>query len=133
MTQEFRTFTSNVISRKSAIEILVVTSILIIARLAFDVTSAAAYVYPEFDFGQSRIAFVIFVVAVPWVLILASVRLFQKHVVEAVALLIVCYVPFRSTMLSIDTSGNFKSINWNTSQSCRLRALLLRVRRMLIE
>ena len=94
MTQEFRTFTSNVISRKSAIEILVVTSILIIARLAFDFTSAAAYVYPEFDFGQSRIAFVIFVVAVPWVLILASVRLFQKHVVEAIALLIVCYVPF---------------------------------------
>jgi len=66
---------SNVISRKSVIEILVVASILIIARLAFDFTPAAAYVYPEFDFGQSRIAFVIFVVAVPCVLIFASVRL----------------------------------------------------------
>jgi hypothetical protein len=33
-----------VISRKSVIEILVVASILIIARLAFDFTSAAAYV-----------------------------------------------------------------------------------------
>jgi hypothetical protein len=85
---------SNVILRKSVIEILVVASILIIARLAFDFTSAAAYVYPEFDFGQSRIAFVIFVVAVPCALIFASVRLFQKDVVESVALLIVCYVPF---------------------------------------
>jgi len=64
-----------VISRKSVIEILVVASILITARLAFDFTSAAAYVYPEFDFGQSRIAFVIFVVAMPCVLIFASVRL----------------------------------------------------------
>src|SRR5882724_7638537 len=85
---------SNLISRKSVIEILVAASILIIARLAFDFTWATAHVYPEFDFGQSRIAFVIFVVAVPCVLIFASVRLFQKHVVEAVVLLIVCYVPF---------------------------------------
>jgi hypothetical protein len=85
---------SSVTLRKSLVEIIVAASILIFARLAFDFTSAAAYVYPEFDFGQSGIAFVIFLVAVPRVLIFALVRLFQKHFVEAVALLIVCCIPF---------------------------------------
>jgi hypothetical protein len=85
---------SRVVSRKSVIESLLAGSMLIITRLAFDFTSAAAYVHPELDFGQDGIAFVIFVGAVPCVLIFASVRISQKQLVEAVVLLIVCCIPF---------------------------------------
>jgi hypothetical protein len=45
----------------------------------FDLTSATAYAYPEFDFGQNGIAFVVFILAVPAVLVLALVRLFQRR------------------------------------------------------
>jgi hypothetical protein len=82
------------ISRKSAIEIFVAASILITARLVFDLASAAAYVYPEFDFGQKGVAFVIFVIAIPCVLVFGLVRLFQRRLLEGVALLIICYAPF---------------------------------------
>jgi hypothetical protein len=82
------------ISRKSVIEIFVAASILIIARLVFDLASAAAYVYPELDFGQNGVAFFIFIVTVPCVLIFGLVRLFQRRILEGVALLIICYVPF---------------------------------------
>jgi len=83
-----------VISRKSTIRLLAVAALLTIARLVFDLTSAAAYVYPEFDFGQNGIAFVILILAVPSVLVLALVRLFQKRFVEAGGLVIICYFPF---------------------------------------
>lgn len=82
------------IFRQSTVGLLGVAAIPISARLVFDLTSAAAYVYPEFDFGQNGIAFVIFIVAVPGVLALAVVRLFQKRLVEAGSLVIVCYFPF---------------------------------------
>jgi hypothetical protein len=84
---------SSLISRKLAIRILAVAATIIIARLAFDLTSAAAYVYPELDFGPNSMVFVIFVVAVSYVLIIALVRLFQGRLLEGVALLIICYVP----------------------------------------
>jgi hypothetical protein len=83
-----------VTSRKSTIKLLAVATFLIIARLVFDLTSAAVYVYPEFDFGQSSLAFVVFILAVPSVLALALTRLFQKRLVEAGGLVIICYFPF---------------------------------------
>jgi hypothetical protein len=67
---------------------------LIVTRLVFDLTSAAAHVYPELDFGQNGIAFVVFILALPGVLALALVRLFQKRFVEAIGLAIICYFPF---------------------------------------
>ncbi|MDX6709471.1 MAG: hypothetical protein QOH96_487 [Blastocatellia bacterium] len=85
---------SSLISRKLAIQILAVAATIIIARLAFDLTSAAAYVYPELDLGQKSIVFIFFVVAVSCVLMLALVRLFQGRLLEGVALLIICYIPF---------------------------------------
>jgi hypothetical protein len=85
---------SSLIFRKLAIQILAAAAAIIVARLAFDFASAAAYVYPEFDFGQSGVAFVTFFVAVSCVLILAMVRLFQRRLVEGAALLIICYIPF---------------------------------------
>jgi len=83
-----------VISRKSTIKLLAVSAFLIIARLVFDLTSAAVYVYPEFDFGQNGIAFAIFILAALGVLALALVRVFQRRLVEASGLVIVCYVAF---------------------------------------
>jgi hypothetical protein len=85
---------NSLISRKLVIQIFAAAAILIIARLAFDLASAAAYVYPRFDFGQNGIAFIVFVVAVLCVLVFALVRFFKKRLIESVALLIVCYVPF---------------------------------------
>ncbi|MEO6381034.1 MAG: hypothetical protein ABIO35_03295 [Nitrobacter sp.] len=82
------------ISRQSTAKLLAVATSLITARLVFDFTSAAAYVYPELDFGQNGIAFVIFVLAVLGVLVLAFLRLFQKRLVEAGGLLIICHFPF---------------------------------------
>ena len=67
------------IYRKSTIRLLAAAAFLIIARLVFDLTSATAYAYPEFDFGQNGIAFVVFILAVPAVLVLALVRLFQRR------------------------------------------------------
>ena len=67
---------------------------MIVARLAFDLTSAAAYVYPEFDFGQNRLAFIIFIAAVLCAPIFVVVRLFQGRLVEGAALLMICYIPF---------------------------------------
>ena len=81
-------------SREMAIRMLLIGALLVIARLAVDFTAAAAYVFPEFDVGQKDIAFVIFILAVPCVLILALVRLFQKRLVEAGGLLIICCLPF---------------------------------------
>ena len=80
--------------RKSTIRLLAVAAFPVGARLAFDVASAAAYVYPEFDFGQKFIAFMIFILAVPSVLLLALVRLSQRRLVDAGGLMIVCCLPF---------------------------------------
>jgi hypothetical protein len=89
------------ISRKSIIQPFVVVATILIARVAFDLTSAAAYVYPEFDFGQSGVALVIFVVGLACVLILALARLYQMRFFEGVALLFICYAP-----LSFDDTIN---------------------------
>jgi hypothetical protein len=71
-----------------------VAALLISARLAFDFTSAAAYVYPDLDFGQNGIAFAVFIVALLCVLIFALVRIFRKRFIEGIVLLIICYAPF---------------------------------------
>jgi hypothetical protein len=85
---------SSLISRKLAIQILAVAAAIIVARLALDLASAAVYVYPEFDFGQSGVALIALFVAVSWVLTLALIRLCQRRLVEGAVLLIVCYIPF---------------------------------------
>jgi hypothetical protein len=85
---------ATLISRKPAFHVFAAAAILIVARLAFDLASAAAYVYPEFNFGQNGLAFVIFIVAELCALIFAVVRLFQRRLVEGVALLMICYIPF---------------------------------------
>jgi hypothetical protein len=80
--------------RKLAIQTLAAAAVLIVARLAFDFSSAAAYVYPDFDFGQNGIAFAIFIAAFLCVLIFALVRIFRKRFIEGIALLIICFAPF---------------------------------------
>jgi hypothetical protein len=81
-------------SRRSAIQILAVAALLIGARLAVDFTSAAAYVYPDLDFGQFWIAILLFLVALVFVIILAVVRLFQRRFIEGLVLFVVLCVPF---------------------------------------
>ncbi len=82
------------ISLKSGIRILAVAATIVTARLTFDLTSAAAYVYPQFDFGQNSIAFVTLLVAISCVLIFALDRLLKKRLLEGVTLLIICWFPF---------------------------------------
>ena len=76
------------------IQIIAVFVVMLAARLAFDFTSAAAYVYPQFEFGQNIIAFVTLVVSISCVLILALVRLLKRRLLEGVALLIISGLPF---------------------------------------
>jgi hypothetical protein len=85
---------NNLISRRSLIQILAVGALLIGARLAADFTSAAAYVYPEYDFGQFWFAFLLFLVSLLFVAILAIVRLFQRRFIEGLALFAFLCVPF---------------------------------------
>jgi hypothetical protein len=85
---------NRLISRKLTIQPIVVAATILIAMLSFDLTSAAAYVYPEFDFGQNRVVFITFFVAVSCVLILGLIRLCQRQLVEGAVLLIICYIPF---------------------------------------
>ena len=98
--------------RKSAFRISAIAAILIGARLAFDFTSAAAYVYPDFDFGQSGIVFAVFIVALLCVLIFALVRILRKRFIEGIALLIVCYAPF-----SFNDTTNRQSWKFRTHRS----------------
>jgi hypothetical protein len=82
------------ISRKSAVQIAAVAALLIGARLATDLTSAAAYIYPDFDFGQFWVALSLFLLSLLFAAILAVVRLFQKRFIEALVLFVVLCVPF---------------------------------------
>jgi hypothetical protein len=81
-------------SRRSAIQIFAVAALLIGARLATDLTSAAAYVYPDFDFGQFWVALLLFLVTLLVAVILAVVRLFQRRFIEAMVLFVVFCIPF---------------------------------------
>jgi hypothetical protein len=81
-------------SRRSAIQLFAVAALLIGARLATDLSSAAAYVYPEFDFGQFWAALLLFLVSLLFAAILAVIRLFQRRFIEALVLFVVLCVPF---------------------------------------
>ncbi len=100
MTHVFRRFESvregpnQLNSRRSAIQVLAVAVLLIGARLAVDFTSAAAYVYPDFDFGQFWIALLLFLVSLVFVATLTVIRLFQRRFIEALLLFAVLCVPF---------------------------------------
>jgi hypothetical protein len=82
------------ISSARTVRLFAIAEIPVIARLAYDCTVAAAYVYPELELRQNGIAFVILLAAVPCVLIVALVRLFQERIVEGAVLLIACCIPF---------------------------------------
>jgi hypothetical protein len=82
------------ISRRSIIQILVLGALLIGLRLAVDLTSAAAYVYPEYDFGQFWFAFLSFLASLLFVAIFAIVRLFRRRFIEGLALIAVLCAPF---------------------------------------
>jgi hypothetical protein len=81
-------------SRKPAVQILAVAALLIGARLAVDFTSAASYVYPNFDFGQFWVALLLFIGLLLFTPILAVVRLFQRRFIEALSLFAVLCIPF---------------------------------------
>lgn len=82
------------ISRRSAIQILGLGALLVGTRLAVDLTSAAAYVYPDFDFGQFWLAFLLFLASLVFVTILAIVCLFRRRFIEGLALLAALCAPF---------------------------------------
>lgn len=82
------------ISRKSVIQIFALAALLICARLAVDLTSAAAYVYPDFDFGQFWLALLFFLATLLFVAILAVVRLFQRRFIDGLVLFAFLCVPF---------------------------------------
>ncbi|WP_375415512.1 hypothetical protein [uncultured Bradyrhizobium sp.] len=85
---------SGLISRRSAIRILGLGALLVGARLAVDFTSAAAYVYPEYDFGQFWLAFLLFIGSLLVVVILAFVRFFQRRFIESLIVLALLCMPF---------------------------------------
>lgn len=85
---------NNLISRRSIIQILALGALLISVRLAVEFTSAAAYVYPEYDFGQFWLAFLFFLASLLFVAVLAIVRLYRRRFVESLALLAVLCAPF---------------------------------------
>jgi hypothetical protein len=82
------------ISPRSTIQILALGAFLVGARLAVDLTSAAAYVYPEHDFGQFWFALLLFLASLLAVAILAIVCLFRKRFIEGIALLAILCAPF---------------------------------------
>jgi energy-coupling factor transporter transmembrane protein EcfT len=82
------------ISRKSIIQILAASALLIGVRLAIDFIAAAAYVYPEYDFGQFWLAFLIFIVSLILVFVVAIRRLFQKRIFESIAFFAILVGPF---------------------------------------
>lgn len=85
---------NSLISRRSAIQILALGALLVGTRLAVDLTSAAAYVYPDSDFGQFWLAFLLFLASLVFVAILAAVRLYRRRFVEGLVLLVVFCAPF---------------------------------------
>jgi uncharacterized membrane protein len=85
---------SNLISRRSIIQILALGALLLGARLAVDLTSAAAYVYPEYDFGQFWLALLLFLASLLFIAVLAIVRLFRRRFIEGLVLLVVLCIPF---------------------------------------
>jgi hypothetical protein len=98
------------------LQILGLAVLLVGARQAVDLTSAAAYVYPDFDFGQFWFVLLLFFSSIVFVAILAVVRLYRKRFVEAVALLAILCAPF---MRSTSTIGNSESTSWNISRQYR--------------
>ena len=76
------------------IEILAAAALLVGTRLLADITSAAVYVYPDYDFGQSGFAFLLFLIALPIVFVFAMVRLYQRRFIEGAMLLALLYIPF---------------------------------------
>lgn len=74
------------------IQVLIVAALLGVARLSFDFTSAAVYVYPKLEFGQSVFSFIFFGLSLLFVVILAVVRLVRRRVIEAVLLLLLCCI-----------------------------------------
>jgi hypothetical protein len=82
------------ISRKSVIQIFSVAALLICGRLAVDFTSAAAYVYPEYDFGQFWLASALFLILLLFAAVLAAVRVFQKRFIEGLVLFVILSAPF---------------------------------------
>lgn len=85
---------NRLIPRRPAIQILVLCALLVGSRLAVDFTSAAAYVYPDLDFGQFWLALLLFLASLVFVAILAIVRLFGRRFIEGLALLVAFCAPF---------------------------------------
>ncbi len=69
-------------------------ALLIGARLATDFSAAAAYVYPEYDFGQFWLAFLILIASLFFILIVAIRRFFHKRFIEGLTLLVILGSPF---------------------------------------
>jgi hypothetical protein len=86
--------TNSLILRGSAIQILALGALLVGIRLAVDLTSAAAHVYPDLDFGQFWLAFLLFLASLVFVAVLAIVGLFRKRFGEGLALLAAFCAPF---------------------------------------
>jgi hypothetical protein len=82
------------ISKRSIIQILALGALLLGARLVVDLTSAAAYVYPEYDFGQFWLALLLFLGSLLSIAVLAIVRLFRRRFIEGLVLFIVLCIPF---------------------------------------
>lgn len=84
----------HLVSKKIAIEAAVVVLALIGLRILFDVTSAAVYVRPEWNYGISGIAFFLFAIALLLVFTLGIVRFLQGRLAEGLLLLALLIVPF---------------------------------------
>ncbi len=81
-------------SRKSIVQLFSVAAILIAVRLLIDLAGAAAYVFPEYDFGQFWLALLIFVASLSFAVVVAIRRLLQKRVLEGLTFFAILIVPF---------------------------------------
>jgi hypothetical protein len=82
------------ISKRVILQIFLTAGLLIAARLAFDIASAAAYAHPESDFGQSIVALIFFGLSLLFAFFLAIVRFLQRRLFEGAALMVVLCAPF---------------------------------------
>jgi hypothetical protein len=82
------------VSRTSIIKIIGVAALLAGARVAHDLAVAAAFAYPEYDFGQRGFAFFAVLAALIFTFVLAGIRAVQHRPIETLALLALLLLPF---------------------------------------
>ena len=100
-------------ARRSLLELLAVSALLIAARLSFDLMLVVGFVYRGTALDQPFVAFGIIGISLLCVLALAIARLRQGRFLQAVAIVGICFVPFA---IPISISGPYWKFLANRSE-----------------